>query len=69
MKYSDSIESYDENKSDWLSRRPACEICDEPITEDDAIYYNDQWCCRNCERSFWDNIREDFLTEVPTYDS
>lgn len=29
-----------------------------------AVYYNDQWICRECETEFWLDIREDFLKDV-----
>lgn len=43
---------------------PKCEICGDYIWEEEAIYYNDQWCCKECENEFWSNIREDFLEKV-----
>lgn len=44
-----------------LEKLPLCECCGEPIQQEDAIYYNDQWCCEDCEDIFWLSIREDFL--------
>lgn len=44
-----------------LDECPVCECCGEPIQQDQAIYYNDQWCCEDCEDVFWKGIRFDFL--------
>ena len=47
-----------------LSRLPCCDRCGEPIQQDKAVYYNNQWICAECEHDFWDDIREDFLEDV-----
>ena len=44
-----------------LDELPICECCGEPIQQAEAIYYNDQWCCEECEDVFWKGIRFDFL--------
>lgn len=54
----------DQSEDSWqeyLDSLPLCEICNEPIQQNKAVHYNDQWCCENCEDEFWENIREDFL--------
>lgn len=55
---------HDAEQEEMLERLPVCECCGEPIQQDKAIYYNDQWCCENCETEFWQNIRDDFLESV-----
>lgn len=52
---------YDAEQEEQLEKMPVCECCGEPIQQEMAIYYNDQWCCGECESDFWQNIREDFL--------
>jgi len=43
---------------------PVCENCGKAIQQESAIYYNDQWCCKECESDFWNDIRSDFLATV-----
>ena len=52
---------HDAEQQAKLDKLPVCECCKEPIQQEKAIYYNDQWCCEECEEEFWQNIREDFL--------
>ena len=55
---------HDAEQQEQLEKLPVCECCGEPIQQEKAIYYNDQWCCEECESEFWKNIREDFLERV-----
>ena len=68
MMYTDDpvcdFERYDAQKQEELDELPVCSCCGEPITQDVAIYYNDQWICRDCESDFWQDIRSDFLESV-----
>ena len=57
----DLWKKHDAEQEKILEELPVCEICKEPIQQEKAVYYNDQWCCRECEPEFWENIREDFL--------
>ena len=57
-------EQHDREQQAKLDKLPICDCCQEPIQQEKAIYYNDQWCCEECESEFWQNIREDFLAEV-----
>lgn len=52
---------YMQKQEEQLEKLPICECCGEPIQQEEAIYYNDQWCCEDCEDEFWRSIREDFL--------
>ena len=51
-------------KAKALAKLPICECCEEPIQQERAFYYNDQWFCEECEREAWSDIREDFLESV-----
>ena len=55
---------HDAELEEMLEKLPVCECCGKPIQQDKAIYYNDQWCCEDCETEFWQNIRDDFLESV-----
>ena len=57
-------ERYAAEQEEELEKLPICECCGEPIQQEKAIYYNDQWCCEDCEHDFWQNIRDDFLESV-----
>ena len=57
---------YCAEQQEWLDSLPLCECCGEPIQQEKAIHYNDQWCCEDCEDTFWQGIREDFLERVET---
>lgn len=57
-------ERYAAEQEEELEKLPICECCGEPIQQEKAIYYNDQWCCEYCEHDFWQNIRDDFLESV-----
>lgn len=52
---------HDAELQEKLDKLPICECCGEPIQQEMAVYYNDQWCCEDCEDAFWLSIREDFL--------
>lgn len=58
------FERYDAEQQKDLDRLPVCCCCEEPIQQEKAIYYNDQWCCESCEDQFWQDIRIDFLERV-----
>lgn len=60
----DLWERHDREQEKWLETLPVCNMCRNPIQQDKAIYYNDQWICEECERDFWQEIREDFLVKV-----
>lgn len=63
----DPIADFERNeaeKEEWLMKLPTCSCCGEPIQQEKAVYYNDQWCCKDCESDFWQDIREDFLESV-----
>lgn len=55
---------WDAEQNKRLESLPVCECCGEPIQQEKAVYYNDQWICENCESDFWADIREDFLAMV-----
>lgn len=58
------FENHDTEQQSELDKLPLCIYCGEPIQQDKAFYYNDQWCCKECEPDFWNDIREDFLEGV-----
>ena len=57
-------ERYAAEQEKKLMKLPVCECCGEPIQQEKAVYYNDQWCCEECETDFWKDIRSDFLESV-----
>lgn len=57
-------ERHDSDQEEKLKMLPLCECCGNPIQQEKAVYYNDQWCCEDCEEIFWLGIREDFLESV-----
>ena len=65
MAYTDDpvadFHNHDAEQERKLARLPVCCICQEPIQQEKAVYYNDQWVCGEHEWEFWQNIREDFL--------
>lgn len=65
MYYTDNpvmdAERHMQDQDEQLEKLPVCECCGEPIQQEKAVYYNDQWCCEDCEDEFWRSIREDFL--------
>lgn len=38
----------EENYRSWLSQRPKCAICGEPIEEDYAVHLYEEWFCDDC---------------------
>lgn len=60
----DLWEQHDAEQERRLEELPVCEVCGEPIQQEKAVYYNDQWICKYCEHEFWDEIRNDFLESV-----
>ncbi len=57
----DLFEMHEAEQERKLARLPICDCCKEPIQQEKAVYYNDQWCCEECEWDFWQAIRKDFL--------
>lgn len=57
-------ERYAAEQDRRLDKLPVCECCGKAIQQETAVYYNDQWICRECETEFWLDIREDFLKDV-----
>lgn len=55
---------HDLEQERWLESLPVCEKCKQPIQQEKAIYYNDQWICEDCESEFWEDIRSDFLERI-----
>lgn len=68
MSYTDDpiadFERWDSEQQRKLQKLPVCECCGEPIQQERAVYYNNQWCCEDCEDIFWFGIRVDFLESV-----
>ena len=68
MSYTDDpisdAELYAAQQDRRLDRLPVCACCGEAIQQEKAVYYNDQWCCEDCESDFWQDIREDFLERI-----
>ena len=62
----DLWEAHDAEQERRLAKLPVCDRCGEHIQQEKAIYYNDQWCCEECEWDFWKDIRSDFLEDVET---
>lgn len=62
-------DDYCDMQEKMLARLPVCECCGEPIQQEKAIYYNDQWICEGCEQYFYEEvIRNDYLVKVETED-
>lgn len=55
---------YDTDQERRLDKLPVCACCGEAIQQEKAVYYNDQWCCEDCESDFWQDIRDDFLERI-----
>lgn len=55
---------HDSEQQAKLEQLPVCSKCREPIQQEKAVYYNDQWICADCEADFWLDIRSDFLENV-----
>lgn len=58
----------DAEQQKWLDKRPVCDGCGEPIQEQQAFYYADEWFCMECEEeckeSVWEDIRSEYLVQV-----
>ena len=60
----DLFERHDAEQERKLQKLPVCDKCKNPIQQEKAVYYNDQWICEECEFDLWNDIREDFLESV-----
>ena len=60
----DLFVAHDRKQAEWLEKLPVCDKCKNPIQQEKAVYYNDQWICEDCEEEFWKDIRADFLEYV-----
>ena len=36
----------------WLSSRPVCGWCGEPIQEEAALYFDNEWMCDDCVKAY-----------------
>lgn len=54
-------EAHDREEQERLDRLPICECCNHPIQQEEAIHYNDQWFCEDCEDEAWAVIKFDFM--------
>lgn len=61
-------ERYAAEQDRRLDKLPVCECCGKSIQQERAVYYNNQWCCEECEYDFWHDIRDDFLEGVDVND-
>lgn len=55
---------YEEEQEQRLARLPVCDCCGEPIQQEKAVYYCDNWYCEECEHGVWQLIRPVFLEDV-----
>lgn len=46
------LRMYQEDEARWLESRPKCSECGEPIQDESAFFYNDEWICEDCMMSF-----------------
>lgn len=61
-------ERYAAEQDRRLDKLPVCKCCGKAIQQEKAVYYNNQWCCEECEYDFWHDIRDDFLERVDVND-
>ena len=55
-------EAWEYEKYKWLSRRPVCDDCCEPIQ--DEFYYEPEPGLRLCERCFEQYVKDNFRQEI-----
>ena len=46
------------------SKLPVCAFCGEPIQQESAVFYNNQWFCEDCEDVVFDAVRKELLKDV-----
>lgn len=52
---------HDAEQEAGLDNLPLCECCNQPIQQEKAVYYNDQWFCEDCEDEAWAATKFDFM--------
>lgn len=57
-------ERYEAEQERRIQMLPKCTECGEPIQQEQAVCYEGEWCCKECEYDFWHRIRKDFLETV-----
>lgn len=61
----DDFERYTAEQERELDRLPRCSCCKEHIQQAEAVYYDGNWCCEECEDEFfYKKIRKDFLCDT-----
>lgn len=50
-----------DEEEDALARLPKCSVCGWPIQQEEAVNYEGEWVCEDCEAEFWDVLRKQFL--------
>ena len=46
--YIDSFNEHDAEEERWLEKRPKCDCCGEPITDDSFYDINGEYLCEEC---------------------
>lgn len=49
---------YAANSEEWLSHRPICSECGEPITDETCFHIQKRYYCHQCMADFEEDIEE-----------
>lgn len=45
-------EAHEREQAKQEAKLPHCADCDQPIQQDTAVYFNDEWLCDDCLSSY-----------------
>lgn len=59
--YNDLINRYEEEKEREVKMLPKCSCCGEPIFQDSAVVFEDEWFCDNCLTEYYRKDIEEYI--------
>ena len=60
----DLWEQHDAEQEEWLRSKPKCCRCGEHIQQEEAVEYDGEYWCEECEEFLWKKIRREYLEEI-----
>ena len=64
MDNSDLFERHDAEQERELRKLPVCCCCGDPIQQEQAVCFNGNFYCEDCEDEAWELIRKEYLEDI-----
>ena len=60
--YNDLYDQYEAEQERRLDKLPVCSCCDEPIQDESAVVFNDEWICDDCLKNYYRRSVEEYIS-------